>query len=334
MEKIMDLSIITPAAPNRYERIESMLERLVYNKTRNPHINFEYIIVDDSLTRQYMSLALSFNQNFPIKYISLPLVDQYPNPAYMRNVGFRVAEGKVLTMLDADHWVHEDFVAGVLEPFQKRDVLNTGFMLDTSKGSICPIEICSATKVDLSNPFIVKVIKANNKLIEDSHNLSFKSAMKLTGMNGPVACNRVWLAAYPRKIVFGINGYDEKYCMGYSREDDDLYYRIATKVPVYNASFKQFAGVHLWHPQTERDNSRNQFNKSYYNHVKPRASVRNQNHEWGKFVQGAFSIIGGISHEFVEHETWIEENIGIKSYGFSKPWKDFVELREIAMKKL
>ncbi|MHA2215733.1 MAG: glycosyltransferase family 2 protein [Candidatus Hodarchaeales archaeon] len=327
-EKIMDLSIITPAAPGRKDRIESIFKRLSLNKNRNPGIDFEFVIVDDSLDQEYLELSTQTAWSFPVKYISLPLTESYPNPSYMRNVGFRIAQGKVLSMIDSDHWIHEDFVQGVISPFKERNVLNTGFMLDTSKGSSCPIEISSATITDLSHPIIMRVVQIIETLINNSDNLSFENAMKLTGINGPVACNRVWLAAYPRETVFQINGYDEKYCMGYSREDDDLYYRLASLLPIHNQSFRQFAGVHLWHPQSARSDQKNALNRNYYDRVNPHNAVRNVNHEWGKFVEKSFSVINGTKRYFFDHELWIRDNCEVKSYLYSSPWPDFEHLRK------
>lgn len=304
----MDLSIVTPAAPNRYERIQMIFNRLAINASRHTDISFEFIIVDDSLKQEYEALAAE-DWPFTVKYISLPLIEPYPNPSYMRNVGFRVAEGKTFAMIDADHWVHEDFVWGAIQPGQ--DVLNTGFMIDTSKG----LEWRTKGRV------------INERMIAEADNMSFDECMRLTGINGPVACTRVWLAAYPSEVFLSINGYDEHYCTGYSREDDDIYYRLGSRVPIVNKYFQSFAGVHLWHPQGARNDSKNASNRQYYDRMNPANAIRNINHEWGKFVDGAFSNLDGSKRGFSSHEQWIDKNGRVKPYLTSDTWKDFDQLK-------
>jgi len=311
----MDLSIITPAAPKRKPRIASLFNRLQLNAERNPDIKFEFIIVDDSMDQQYKDLATAEHWKFPIKYIHLPLTEPYPNPAYMRNVGFRVAEGRVFTMIDADHWIHEDFILGALEPFRLEPVLNTGFMIDTSKGSN-----------------FVHNGNINNELITNSSTMSFDDCMKICGIKGPIAWNKVWLAAYPAEKFLSINGYDEKYVTGYSREDDDIYYRLASVCSgVYNQGFANFAGVHLWHPQTARSDAKNQANRKYYDKAMNSLSTdRNVDHEWGKFVLGATSIIDGVVRGFHSHENYVQNLGRVPGYNThgNQPWKDFADLQD------
>lgn len=312
----MHLSVVTPAAPKRMARIAMIFNRLNLNAKRHPDIKFEFIIVDDSLDQEYMALATR-EWRFPVKYVNLPLTEPYPNPSYMRNVGFRIAAGTVFTMIDADHWVHEDFVEGALEPFKVGPVLNTGFMIDTSKG----------------NKFQPSI---NDQLINGSEFLSFSECMDMCGIKGPVAWQKVWLAAYPSDKFLSINGYDEHYTTGYSREDDDIYFRLAHVCDgIYNQSFNKFAGVHLWHPQGARNDAKNALNRSYYDRIKPQDAVRNQEHEWGKFVEGSLSLIDGVERDFNSHEQWIEENGRVEAYldKEDRPWKDFAELQACVTKK-
>lgn len=306
----MKLSIITPAAPKRKQRIASIFHRLNLNATRNPDIEFGFVIVDDSLDQEYLGLA-QMNWKFPVKYIHLPLTEPYPNPSYMRNVAFRVATGEIFTMIDADHWVHEDFVRGAVEPFLADRVLNTGFMIDTSKGQ--------NPDVQASNAF----------LLNRCGDLQFALAMRQCGINGPVECSRVWLAAYPGDVILNINGYDEQYTAGYSREDDDIYYRLATLLPIHKGAYKTFCGVHLWHPQAARSEDKNRLNREYYDRMNPRTATRNLNHSWGKFVEGASSFMGGVKRDHKEHETWIVQNNtrAHTCYVSEEPWKDFEDLR-------
>ncbi len=320
-EREIQLSILTPAAPKRKARIAMILNRLKLNKERHPDIEFEFVIVDDSLDMEYQHLATEVDWGFPIKYISLPLTEPYPNPSYMRNVGFRIAEGAIFTMIDADHWVHEDFVEGAMEPFKVKPVLNTGFMIDTSKGS------------RFRRLIINEINAVNQELINKSDHLEFSKCMDMCGIKGPVQCNRVWLAAYPADKFLGIKGYDERYTSGYGREDDDIYFRLSHVCRgIHNQSFCKFAGVHLWHPQGARSDQKGALNRAYYNKVKPQDAERNQEHPWGKFVEGSFSIIDGEKREYDDHEQYVADLMKVIGYTGS-PWKDFAELQACVTKK-
>jgi hypothetical protein len=151
--------------------------------------------------------------------------------------------------------------------------------------------------------------------------------MELTGINGPQKWQKVWLASYPSNTFLSINGYDEKYTMGYSREDDDIYYRLASKLPVYYDNFTSFCGVHLWHEQSARNDLKNALNRNYYNKANPNDAIRNIDHEWGKFVAGSTSEINGIKRDFLSHEEYVESLGRVKSYTGSKPWNDFQQLQ-------
>ncbi len=310
-----DLSIIVPAAPGRYDRIESIFKRLKLNKSRRGQINFELVLVDNSKNQEYQKLARHYEMYYTVKYISLPFSHPYPNPSYMRNVGFRIATGEIFTMIDADHWVSEDFIEGVLEPFYDKPenvtglpafVLNTGFMIDTSKGNAGE-----------------NVTRVNDSLIAGSDFMTFADAMATCGIRGPVESNRVWLASYPAETFLAINGYDERYVTGYSREDDDIYYRLASRLPIHAGSYSTFAGVHLWHPQGARNQDLNTLNRKYYDSINPADAVRNKDHEWGKMIIGGFSIIQCEKRSFVEHEKWIEKQNIVSAYIKSQPWFNF-----------
>lgn len=309
----MKLSIITPAAPGRFERIEMIFKRLALNARRHEDIDFEFIIVDDSKDAEYRDLS---QRDWPyrVKYVNLPLTEPYPNPSYMRNVGFRIAEGEIFTMIDADHWVGEDFVWGAINTPDK--ALNTGFMIDTSKG----------------NEWHRRGVSINEKLIAGADELTFAECMQLTGIKGPIEWNKVWLASYPSDVFLEIRGYDEKYTTGYSREDDDIYFRLASRLPVVRNLFQSFCGVHLWHPQGARNDAKNALNRAYYDRMNPQDAVRNKGHDWGKFVEGSFSIIDGKTLHYDDHEQYVADLMRVIGYT-SKPWKDFAELQECVTKK-
>ena len=322
-----DLSIITPAAPNRLQRVVSLANRFLFNKKQHPEVSFEWILVDDSLNRQYEALARAFMKDLNIKYIHLPLDIDYPNPAYMRNCGFRIAEGKVFCLCDVDWFLSENFVIGATQEIGKRKVLNTGYMIDTSKGfdgSIAGIPV-----INENIPIIVKIKEFNNWAMNGAHSISIEQVYKQGNIQPPKECNAVWMWSVDRESFLSINGYDEYYCFGkYSREDDDLYFRLKSLLPIHRSDFMKFCGVHLWHSQAARGDNANRINREYFDRqCNPvREAVRNKTHEWGKLVENGFSIINETYQTFYSHELWISDNIRIHTY--NKAWKNFDELRE------
>ncbi len=337
------LSIVTPAAGGRYQRIKAVLSRLELNAKRHQKtLPFEFILVDNSEDQEYRALATSAFWSFPIKYVFLPSggTNTYVNPAFPRNVGFRVAEGKVFTMIDADHWVHEDFVLGALESQVDRPCLKIGFMIDTSgrgqfgntKGSVSGFHYRTmwalASRVSSLRPWLIRLI--NQNLMLASETMSFSECMGITGISGPQPWDQVWLISYPANAFFHIGGYDEQYLKGYGREDDDIFHRLRNTLPIDNSSMA-FSGVHLWHPQQARNSTAENPNDQYFSRRSSLSITRNQGHEWGKLTKGAFSILGGKRRGFLEHEQWIAEHFAANEnrpdYLNSSPWRDSRHLK-------
>jgi glycosyltransferase involved in cell wall biosynthesis len=319
---MVKLSAITPAAPGRIERVRTIISRLSLNQYKNPDIKFEYILVDDSLSGEYRAVCEAASKYLNIKYIWLPLEENYPNPAYMRNCGFRIAEGEVVCLIDVDWWIGENFIKGAIEPFQNnKNLLNTGYMIDTNKSQHCKTHGFNAAE------------QINDILMGDKGlNKQILDIFKAVKVPEPRPWHKRWLWAALREHFLKINGYDEVYCVGrYSREDDDLYERLtALPLSLYKGAYNKFCGLHMYHPQVARQDSKNKFNRDYYDRTcKPvRQSIRNKNHEWGKLVKYGFSIINGAIREHKDHELWIKENIGIRTYEESQPWGNFDELIE------
>jgi len=321
------LSVVIPAAPGRFDRVQSLLERFTLNKEKHSEISFELILIDDSLNQQYLIICKELSQTLNIKYINIPLNIDYPNPAYMRNCGFRIAEGKVFCLCDVDWFVSENFISGAVKEIQKRKVLNTGYMIDTSKGF--DGSIAGAPTVNENHPLITQLIMFNQWAMRNATKLEIAEVYKVGNIPPPKEGNAVWLWSVDRDSFLSINGYDEFYCYGkYSREDDDLYIRLQSLLPTYKSDFADFCGVHLFHQQPARGDKRNQINRDYFNKVcNPVKNIkRNLRHEWGKLTQDSFSIINGANKTFNSHELWINEKIGLPIY--KKSWSGFGELIE------
>ncbi len=316
------LSIVIPAVPGRINRLKCIVSRLTLNASRHPDVPFETIIVDGSEHGEYRELTDFVSKFMTIKYVCLP-IGKFINAGYPRNVGFRLAEGAILTQVDIDWFIGEDFIEGAVEPYIRKNiaVLNNGYMIDTS----------TAKKVDSYGPQYIEAL--GEFLLDQSRamNKEIGSIFKAAEIPAPEVPKSIWLWAAPREAFFAICGYDEKYCQkwAYTREDCDLFWRlVAVGLPKYGESFEKFCGLHIWHPAAQRSGESNQLNKDYYNKMNKddkgniviRDKIRNVGHSWGKMLKYGYTIIEGKVRNPEETENWINDNQqNVRSY-FNSSW--------------
>lgn len=323
MEKLTPLlSICIPVAPNRTERIKTMISRLSLNKKLHPEVPFEVIIVDGGATDDLKEICMAARAHLNLKYVFLPLYE-FVNPAYPRNVGFRIAEGEIFTMLDADYWVGENFVAGAVAPFvnsDKMNVINNGYVLDTSENNRGGVAVAEQINSALLDPQNLK------KTI-----LSLYDVCKIPKPKEP---RHIWLWSAPRKNFMQIRGYDEQYVVGgWCREDDDLFYRLVESgLTRHKKDFEQFCCLHMWHPQNARANP--SVNRKYYESVSPKHYIRNENHPFGKMLIGSYTNINGKIRDFYETEKWIAGRFGEdSSYIGCEPWESCNEIKNYLLQE-
>ncbi|MCK5610057.1 glycosyltransferase family 2 protein [Candidatus Pacearchaeota archaeon] len=309
------LSICVPVVPNRTERIKTMISRLSLNKKLHPEIPFELIIVDGGATDDLKEICMAARAHLNLKYVFLPLYE-FVNPAYPRNVGFRIAEGEIFTMLDADYWVGEHFVAGAVAPFLrsgKRDMINNGYVLDTSE----------------NNRGGVSAAKQINEALLDPQNLkkTILSLYDICQIPKPKEPRHIWLWAAPRAKFVEIRGYDEQYCKGWGREDDDIFYRFnAAGLIRERSDFNEFCCLHLWHKQSRTVAT----NHTYYKSVSDPVTepVRNQGRCWGRMLRGGYVNIKGRVYNAAEMEAWIAQNLpDLNSYQDDPEWVTLDDIR-------
>lgn len=203
------VSIISPLAPNRFDRVQMIAKRLILNKATNPDISFEWIMVDNSPNAQYEPIYHNFYDKLDIKYINVPISYPYPNPSYMRNVGFRVAEGTILTMVDSDWFIGENFVKACSEC--KESELLSGFVIDSSKGFHSGI--AGIQDIDPRHPIAQQIFSFNKWAIDNADSLTIKETFEKANIK-PEEPRSVWMWATHRNNIMKINGYDERFCVG------------------------------------------------------------------------------------------------------------------------
>lgn len=337
------LSIIIPVAPNRCDRLTAILSRLTLSKRIFPDHTFEVVVLDGGATDETKALCEQMAEVLSLKYVYVPIC-QFINAAYPRNIALRLCEGKVISMIDIDHWPSETIVYGMLNPF-----------IDDSKFRVVAItdqgDVESTIEdVAKNNPELL-----NGQYVEGEHRVlnrgyvvdSSKSHLPLYNQEIPnhllsdVAMNfqildvyekgqipfginnTLWIWAALREDVIGLNGYDEIYCrqFAYSREDDDWRERIKAQVTgimqfcpsqgFFDGQNKNFCAIHLWHEAACRTGATNKLNQEYYPRVcQPVRSVkRNEGWPWGKLLDYSYAVIEGDVLDPLDLEGWIKYNV-------------------------
>jgi glycosyltransferase involved in cell wall biosynthesis len=283
----------------------------------------EVIIVDGGSTDDLKDFCLFMAQHINLKYIYIP-IGEFINAAYPRNCGFRIAEGEIITMLDADYWPGEHFIEGCVAPFMdgSRDIINNGYVIDTNK-----------TQLGVQH-----VESINNYLMSDQGVTSqILSAFEKMKIPGPKPASHIWLWSAPRLHIFEMNGYDEKFIGSYRKEDDSFFYRLMNKgLQRHNQEYKTFNCLHLYHPAAQRTDPNNANNDKYFATMgakNPTKIIRNEDREWGKLIKYSFSIINGQTLECEQHEKWINDNNDqVASYMASPYWESLEECKAYGYK--
>lgn len=324
-----DLSIIIPVAPNREKRLKAVLSRLTLNKALFPDHSFEVVVLDGGSTDGTRNLCEIMAAHIDLKYIYVP-IGRFINAAYPRNVMLRACEGKVIGMIDIDHWPSENIVFGMLNPFIedgknlystqyndsqvekvapnsmyisgiKQGIINRGYVIDSSKSK----RFLGQQQLELFN---------SHMLAEKNAGWEIMDVYKQAQIPSPGVNGTLWTWSLARQDLLPLNGYDELYCrrFAYCREDDDWRERLlASGLNFFDQQHENFCAIHLWHPAACRDQSVNELNKKYFaNTCQPVKQVkRNEGWEWGKLIKYSLSIIDGVLREPKEHEEWVKLNV-------------------------
>lgn len=343
MNKGSLLSIVIPASQGRYSELYIILRRLMLSASKFPNHEFEVVCVVGGDFNLYSKLPTLTKNYFSLKLICIPNTD-FVNPAYPRNVAIRFCNGKIIGMMDVDHWPGENIVYGMTNPFihdadytvcwrdesgykcekivsaieffpqtlnyqfvhGSYNVLNRGYVIDSSNSGL-----------DLDRRFISEFIKS--PLNATSHILDVYERLKIPhGVN-----NTLWTWSTLRSNLLAINGYDECYCVSnaYGREDDDLrerlkrqiegYKEILPKTGFFDDQNMNFCSIHLWHEQRARSQDERSLNVDYFKKANSPviSKGRNSGHNWGKLIKGSKGILDDTEYQNLFLEEWIANNI-------------------------
>jgi len=332
------LSILVPAIPGRAQRLKAILTRCSmsamlygrkYPEDKLGREGLEFVIVDGGSDDHTKDMCCAVDQGHVMKYIYVP-IKRFVNAGYPRNIGLRVCEGEVIGHLDVDHYPSENIVEGMLRPFVEGKAdrhINRGYVIDSSK---------SPQSLNKAN---VSWLQACNSALLNPSNLrcAIASAYGTFQIPPPGKNQTLWIWSAKSKFVRDLQGYDELYCRrdAYSREEDCWRQRmLANGMPIWDEANQLFCAIHLWHPALWRQHHANDFNKQYFKKIHgagvidvgfaktvTKSVAVNQGWDWGKMLEGSFSIMDGIYREPEDHEQWIDSQGICKSY--SEPaWRD------------
>ncbi len=103
---------------NKEQFLEKCIESLIDLKMDKN--NIEAIFVDDCSTDESVNIIKHYEKDYDfIKLIQLP--ENTGSPSEPRNIGMREAQGKYITLLDADDWLDKEGFPQVIEKVNKDD---------------------------------------------------------------------------------------------------------------------------------------------------------------------------------------------------------------------
>jgi glycosyltransferase involved in cell wall biosynthesis len=231
---IVDLTIIHTTY-HRLLHLKAFLGRLELNKMRNPHVDFECIVLDGNSpdgTREFMESYLE-RAPFKLRYIFVPF-NGWTNPSLPRNICLRYADGEICCSTDADHWISEDFIYYALEPYRNgiSNALNFAMVHDSSKSLAFP-----PTKI---NQFLL-----NEKVVSEANIITMYDQFRIPKKEP----KSEWIIAYPREAAIEAGGYDEEFAGKNWARDETMFGFALHEVGLkdYKEDYLKFAAIHLWH---------------------------------------------------------------------------------------
>jgi glycosyltransferase involved in cell wall biosynthesis len=227
----------------------------------------------------------------------------------------------------------KEYLNGQITGIVKHPIINRGYVIDSSKTRKYHGEMASLQSPITGNSMLAQkqqYLDSINKQLLNNVNFDKKihDVYRVTEIPPPGVNGTLWTWAVKREYIAKMNAYDENYCKkwAYSREDDSFReHLLAQGLRFFDGQNKNFCAIHLQHPAPCRGQQANELNKKYYAQTcQPvREIVVNKKWQWGKMLEGSFSIINGRIRGVKEHEQWVANNVkDMPNYVNSEPWKD------------
>lgn len=218
------ISIIIPTY-NRRKYLEYSLNSLVSQDL--PHSNFEVIIVDDGSIDDTFQTVKTFENKINIKFAYQP--DKGFRAASARNLGIRIADGKICMFIDSGIIVKSDCLRQHLKAHQKQDgeVAVIGYIYGYSAES----EADFGVPIDPNNAdFSIANLAAPDapiaKVCDMRENIYQKYHDRIENTLVPWSLFWAGHISVSKKSLFEVGLFDENYDGNWGTEDNDLGYRL------------------------------------------------------------------------------------------------------------
>ena len=191
------VSVVIPTY-NRYHDLKECLDSIFSLKNKP----YEVIVVDSHSKDQTPKLK----DRFPIRFISI----REKNRQYAKNIGISMAKGDIISFLDDDVILSEDWLTEIVKPYEDKTVGGVG-------GRVLPYGTPADSYVEISKKDVGKVF--TNGLVIGNFDLPADDMIEVDSFIG---CNM----SFRRDLLLAVGGFDENYLGTGYRDDTDLCLRI------------------------------------------------------------------------------------------------------------
>ena len=203
--------------------------------------SFEVIIVDDGSELEPITENLFEDYDFPVKVINMPIVKEYTNPSIPYNVGFSVAKGEVIVI-------------------QNSECLHIENVLDHARMNVSDNNYISYACFSLSEMDTLEIISKTELNIIQGLKSKIKESTRSAELGEPVWKNHSkyrpnalhFTSAITKQNLDKLGGFDVRYAIGTSFDDDEILKRIA-RIPLSIEIEDHVVVVHQWHPNPTSD---------------------------------------------------------------------------------
>ncbi len=181
---------------------EKYLERSILSVLNQTYQNYEIIIIDDGSTDNSRKKIEKFSNNKKVKII----YQKNKGLVISNNIAIKTAQGKYITRLDADDWLHSNFLQIMVETAEKN--------------KNCAMIFCDYF-----------IVNQKGQVIDQFYRHEIKK-MKLKNQPAHGACSLLNL-----KILKEIGGYDEQFNC---QDGVDLWFSLIKKYKMKNVNLPLF----------------------------------------------------------------------------------------------
>ncbi|NEP11908.1 MAG: glycosyltransferase [Symploca sp. SIO2C1] len=218
------ISVIIPTY-NRSQYLEYTLNSLV-SQTLDK-FNFEVVVIDDGSTDDTFQMVKTFENFLNIKFAYQ--IDKGFRAASSRNLGIRIADGKICMFIDSGILVKSDCLKQHLDAHakQEKEVAIVGYIYGYSAESEADFGVpIDPNAADSSIANLATPNAAIEKVCDMRENIYQKYHDKIEDTIVPWTLFWAGHVSVSRSSLFEVGLFDENYDGNWGTEDNDLGYRL------------------------------------------------------------------------------------------------------------